>query len=390
MKIAIFTDTFAPEVNGVAVTLERYLTYLKRKGISYRLFAPSSAKAISTEPDVQRLTSIPFLLYRNCRFTLPIYPHIKKELDKFRPDLIHIVTPFNLGLIGLHYGKSQNIPIVASYHTHFDHYLDYYRLSYFKKWLQKYLAWFHQPIRRIYVPSVETKMKLTAQQFHPQIEVWSRGVDHIYFTPKKRHQTFIREKYQITAETILLYVGRIAPEKEIEIVLKTFAALPDQVRQHTHLIIAGDGPLLSPLSKKKKKNVTWTGFVKGEALATLYASSDIFLFPSSSETFGNVVLEAMASGLPIIGANSGGVKNLVQDGVNGFLCDAKQVEQFTNKTLMLIEKKLLRAAMAQSARNFAKAQSWDTIFNNLINSLYDIQFNSRIRELHPIPDRIMT
>lgn len=366
MRIAIFSDTYAPEINGVALTLKRYTDYLDKQGIAYRLFVPSTTTPVPSVPQIQRLTSIPFLLYRDCRFALPNPAHIKQALDEFNPTLIHIATPFNLGLYGLHYGKKRNIPMVASYHTHFDDYLDYYHLPFLKKWVWKYMDWFHRSFEKVYVPSESTKEKLLDKQIHEDIEVWGRGVDHQLFSPKK--ETNFKEKYSIRQKNILLYVGRIVPEKDIHMVLETFYALPVNVKKDTHLVIVGDGPLYSTLSEQHKTNVTWTGFIKGEALAQVYASSDLFLFPSATETFGNVVLEALSSGLPVIGANAGGVQNLVEDGVTGYLCEPKDTEAFVQQTTLLLEKRLLRESFSIAARNFARTLSWDEIFGQLTRS----------------------
>ncbi|OIJ10540.1 glycosyl transferase [Anaerobacillus alkalilacustris] len=375
MRIAIFSDTYAPEINGVAKTLKRYTDYLEKKGIEYKLFVPESSTAVPIVPQVQRFTSIPFLLYPECRIALPNPVHIKQTLEEFKPTLIHIATPFNLGLFGLHYGKKHNIPMVASYHTHFDDYLEYYHLTFLQKWIWKYMAWFHDSFEKVYVPSQSTKEKLLNQKIHNNIDIWGRGVNHNFFTPLKRASD-MRKNYNVNEKNVLLYVGRIAPEKDVHIVLETFHALPERVKKDTHLLIVGDGPLFKQLSEQKYPNITWTGFKKGEELAGIYASSDVFIFPSSTETFGNVVLEALASGIPVIGANEGGVQHLICHGETGFLCGKKNVEEFVYQTTTLLEKEYLRNEFAENARRFALTLSWDEIFDQLIDSYQDIIYQS--------------
>lgn len=372
MRIAIFSDTYVPEINGVALTLQRYTDYLEESGIEYQLFVPSSSEPVPSVPQVQRLMSIPFILYRNCRFTIPNPAHINQVLDKFQPTLIHIATPFNIGLYGLHYGKKNHIPMVASYHTHFDDYLAYYHLSFFKNAIWKYMEWFHRSFEKVYAPSLSTKEKLLSRKIHTDIDIWGRGVDHRFYSPIKKSPYFFKEYYQIKNKKILLYVGRIAPEKDIQMVLDTFYHLPEHLKKDAQLVIVGDGPLYETLSKQHQESITWTGFLEGEPLSAAYASSDLFLFPSSTETFGNVVLEALSSGLPVIGANAGGVQNLIEDGVNGFLCEPKNLEAFTRKTAKLLEDKSTRDVFAAEARKFAKTQSWDEIFHRLIESLDDV------------------
>lgn len=368
MRIAIFSDTYAPEINGVARTLKRYTDYLEKHGIEYRLFVPECSTPVPPVPQVQRFTSIPFLLYSDCRVALPNPLHIKQTLGDFKPTLIHIATPFNLGLFGLHYGRKYDIPMIASYHTHFDEYLEYYHLSFLKKWIWKYMNWFHRPFEKVYVPSQSTKVKLLSKNIHHDIDLWGRGVNPQAYTPAKRSRTLFKEQFQIKEKNILLYVGRIAPEKDIQIVLETFQSLPEHIKKETHLVIVGDGPLLPALSEQYKTKVTWTGFMEGEQLAQLYASSDLFIFPSPTETFGNVVLEALSSGLPVIGANAGGVKHLVNNGINGFLCEPKNSEEFARYTSLLLEDHLLRLSFSSEARRFAETLSWDEIFEKLIDS----------------------
>lgn len=235
MRIAIFTDTYAPEINGVALTLERYVTHLEKQGIAYRLFVPSTKWPATTTEKIKQSTSIPFLLYSNCRLALPNPSYINHVLDDFKPTLIHVATPFSLGLAGLKYGKKHQIPMIASYHTHFDDYLDYYHLAALKKWAWKYVNWFHRSFEKIYVPSQSTKEKLLLKQFHQDIEVWGRGVNHDFYSPLKRSEDFFKRNYQIKENNILLYVGRVAPEKDIDIVLKTFYSLPESIKKDTHL-----------------------------------------------------------------------------------------------------------------------------------------------------------
>ncbi|MFC0473175.1 glycosyltransferase family 4 protein [Halalkalibacter kiskunsagensis] len=371
MRIAIFTDTYAPEINGVAKTLLSLTSYLEKNQVDFRVFAPDGKTSVPSVPQIERFMSLPFLLYPECRIALPNLLHIKQSLDEFNPTLIHIATPLNLGLYGLHYGKKHHIPMVASYHTHFDDYLHYYHIPFLQKWFWMYMSWFHRPFHKVYVPSESTKAKLLAMSIHDQIELWGRGVNHILFNPNKRENE-IREKYKIKQKKIILYVGRIAPEKDIDIVMNTFEALPKRCREDAHLLIVGDGPLLKTMSNHRSEHITFTGFLEGEVLANAYASSDLFLFPSSTETFGNVVLEAMSSGLPIIGANVGGVKHLITHGENGFLCTARDVCSFAEHTMQMLENDQLRTNFGVRARQFALTQSWEEIFARLILSYEDV------------------
>ncbi|MDT8859311.1 glycosyltransferase family 1 protein [Alkalihalobacillus sp. MEB130] len=371
MRIAIFTDTYTPEINGVAKTLQRLTMYLEENRIPFKVFAPESKTSVPVVPQIERFASLPLLFYPECRIALPNPVQMKQTLEQFNPTFIHIATPLNLGLYGLLYGKKHRIPMVASYHTHFDDYLQYYHIPFLQKWLWKYMVWFHRSFERVYVPSQSTMEKLKQHTFHHDLEIWGRGIDHLYYTPQNKTDE-IKKKYQITQPKILLYVGRIAPEKEIDIALQTYHSLPVHIKEETHFLIVGDGPQFKLLSEISNDHITFTGFLEGEELANIYASSDLFLFPSSTETFGNVVLEAMASGLPVVGANAGGVQHLIHHGETGFLCEPRNVRDFANYTSMLLEDGNLRGHFSQEARQIALTRSWDKIFSNLFDSYREI------------------
>ncbi|MBO1513153.1 glycosyltransferase family 4 protein [Metabacillus bambusae] len=364
MRIAIFTDTFAPDVNGVARTLKRFTDHLEANGYEYRVFAPISTNENRFSSHIHRFASLPFFLYPECRLALPNMLQVKAELQRFKPDLIHVATPFNIGLCGLHYAKKLNIPIVGSYHTDFDQYLEYYDLQFLSKFLWKYMHWFHKPLRKIFVPSNETMEQLKRKGFS-NIRIWGRGVDCSLFHPNYSNKR-IREQYGIKEKYILSYVGRLAPEKDIETLMKISLQLPEKIRNQIHWIIVGDGPSKEEMVKEAPKNMTFAGFLNGESLAEIYANSDLFIFPSPTETFGNVVLEALATGTPVIGANSGGVKNIINQEVTGYLCEPKNVEQFNQAIIHLLENHALRQKMGETARKYALSQTWDQIFDGLL------------------------
>ncbi len=363
MKIAVFTDTFTPQVNGVARTFQRYADYLDEKRIDYRFFVPETDEDPYYD-QIFRFTSLPFFLYPECRLALPNFLHIKKELDRFQPDLIHIATPFNMGLTGLVYGKKLNIPIVGSYHTHFDRYLDYYDLQFLSKFIWKYMSWFHRSFQKTFVPSMETKKELEDKGF-ANVHIWSRGVDCTKFHPNFS-ETPIRERYQIHAPYLLSFVGRLAPEKDLDILMKIAHQLPDEIKAKVHWLIAGEGPLYEQLQKEKPSNMTFTGYLQGEQLAELYAASDLFVFPSTTETFGNVVLEANACRTAVVGARAGGVQEIIQHEKTGLLCEPRNVESFVASICRLIEHPILVKHMGLEARKYAQSRSWDAIFADLL------------------------
>lgn len=372
MRVALFTDTFLPDVNGVARTLGRWVDYLESQGITCRVFAPTSENETGSDYNdslVERFYSIPFLLYPEVKLAIPNPLSIKKTLQEFKPDIIHCATPFNLGLYGLHYAKKHKIPFVASYHTHFDQYLQYYKIQWVEGMLWRYLGWFHQTCRRIYVPSMSTLHYLEDRGFE-NLEVWSRGVDVSRFHPDVDRDAILRDAGADPSKRALLYVGRLAPEKSVDVLLEAYEALPERWKANTQLILAGDGPLYKELTEsyKDREDILFLGFLGGQRLSDLYAAADLFVFPSATETFGNVVLEAMASGTPVIGAAAGGVQDTVSHMKTGWLCPVGDAPAFAEAMTTLLDNPEQLQAMSQAGRSYSEQQSWDSIFGRLLDS----------------------
>jgi len=364
-KIAIFTDTYVPDVNGVAITLKHFTDYLEKKGYEYIVFAPNSKKEEERfSSQVHRFKSMSFFLYPECRLALPNTFKMKAELQKFQPDIIHIVTPFNIGFFGIRLAKKLNIPVVGSYHTNFDKYLEYYNLQFLKNFIWKYMRWFHKPLQRIFVPSNDTIEQLRRKGFR-NLKVWPGGVDCELFHPDYSKES-VRKKYQIKEEFILSFVGRLAPEKDIDTLMKIAANIPLELNKKIHWLIVGDGPSKEEMMKNALPNMTFTGYLNGGNLAEVYSASNLFVFPSATETFGNVVIEALASGTPVIGANAGGVKSLVTSNKNGILCEPKKVEEFVRAIETVLTDSQLRMTLSKNARQFALTQSWEAIFDQLM------------------------
>ncbi|WP_088103894.1 glycosyltransferase family 4 protein [Halalkalibacter urbisdiaboli] len=381
MKVAIFSDTFVPQVNGVAKTIKRLIDHFEQQGIDYQLFVPDALEQSDLfSSNIHSFVSLPFFLYPECRMALPNLFSIKEKIEAFKPDLIHIATPFNIGLTGLHFGKKYQIPMVGSYHTHFDYYLRYYKLTFMTEMLWKYMKWFHTPFEKTFVPSEETKDYLADKGFQ-NIELWTRGVDCQLFHPRYDKES-VRKQYSISRKYTLLYVGRMAPEKDLETLRHIMRLLPKNIQDEVHWLLVGDGPLRAEMMEEYQEHVTFTGYLKGEALASVYTCADLFVFPSSSETFGNVVLEALASGTPAIVADQGGVKEIVQHRKTGLICEAKNPHSFSNAIVSLLTNHSIRKEMGYEAREYAKSQSWDTIFAQLVKQ-YELvaQKQKNLRQL---------
>ncbi|UOQ48183.1 glycosyltransferase family 1 protein [Gracilibacillus caseinilyticus] len=380
MKIAIFTDTFLPDVNGVAKTLGRLTKYLDKSHHSYIVISPKLTRKEINAGQIYRQSSFPFPLYKDCRISVPNTIHLKEIIKKFQPDIIHVATPFSIGLAGLHLAKKYDIPVVGSYHTDFDHYLKYYHLTLLSKALWRYMEWFHQPLLRIFVPSAVTRDQLQQKGFQ-RLQIWQRGVDMNVFHPSYE-RSVIRQKYQIKQKYILSYVGRLAPEKNVELLPKIAEQLPPKLRKDIHWLIVGDGPSKAELTNTWQHQVTYTGFLPQKEVAQIVATSDLFIFPSETETFGNVVLEALATGTPVVAANAGGVKNIIQEGFTGKLCNSNYINSYTDSIRSILEDAEWRQQLEQNAIRYAQKQKWEDRFEELLHSYHQIVEEIKTKQKH--------
>lgn len=366
MRIAYFTDTFYPQINGVTNTLNRLETYLKNNAIQHMFFAPGYSEELKSRnrKNVRRFKSVSFPFYPECRLSIPLYKNISRLADKFKPDLIHLVTPLGIGLAGLRYARERGLPVVMSYHTNFDAYLKYYNLEFMESTIWNFFRWFHSFSNINFCPSKNTLETLKSNGIG-NLKLWSRGIDTVAFSPEQR-DTGLRQTLNSAGRTMFLYVGRLAAEKDLDILVESIKSINSSYPGRAQFIIAGDGPYGEQMKKATIKNMIFTGYLKGRELSALYSSCDVFVFPSSTETFGNVVLEAMASGLPVITADSGGVKDSVVDGFNGLLCKPRSVESFSGAMSKFIGNNSLIADMGFNARQYTLTKSWDKIFGQLM------------------------
>jgi len=369
LKVAIFTDTFVPQVNGVARTMGRLAGALSERDISCLVLSPDTGFEDNRGYDLYFSQGFKFLVYPECKIALPNFSELCIRLDLFKPDVLHLATEFSMGLCGLKYASRARIPVVGSYHTNLPQYLSYYGFSFLSVWVWKYLCWFHNQCLKNYCPSKET-LKLLSTKGVRNLDIWGRGVDTALFSPLKRKPSF---KVQVGAEdkTVLLYVGRLAPEKDLDILINAFRIL-NKYHRGIHLVITGEGPLSASLKREAPPGVTFTGYLHGEELAEAYASSDIFVFPSTTETYGNVILEAMASGLPVVASYSGGVKENLINFYNGLACRPQSCTDMVMAATALIEHEYLRKNLAAQARAHALTMSWDSVINKLIDGYAEV------------------
>lgn len=367
MRIAYFTDTYVPQVNGASKTLDKLGEYLREKNINHMFFAPdypSLSEETSASP-VKRFKSISFPIYPECRLSIPLYHNLARIADEFRPDLVHLITPSGIGLMGLKYARERNITIVSSFHTYFDAYLKYYKLEFLEDMVWKFFEWFHSFCSINFCPSLHTARLLESKGIK-NLKIWARGINTDKFSPDYRDES-IRKQVNPDNKILFLYVGRIAVEKDLDILMESIKCINQLYPGKAQFVFTGDGPYTKTLKRSAPNNVVFTGYLKGLKLSQMYASCDVFLFPSSTETFGNVILEAMASGLPVVTANAGGVTDSILHKYNGLLCKPRDVESFVQAISLLIENKDLMMSMGINAREYALSKTWESVFGKLMS-----------------------
>ena len=365
MKIAYFTESLPPNTDGVVKTLCRLVDSLESEKVDYTFFSP--VKPSASYPwthRVKKIFSIPFFLYKDYKMALPYFHGIEATLDQFKPDLIHIVSPTFLGLYGLNYARKRFIPAVSSYHTHFVSYFSYFGLQNFEKLGWDFLQWFHNRCEATYAPSPSAVQELVSKGIQ-SVELWQRGIETDLFSPNFRSEE-LRASIGAADIPILLFVGRLISHKDLNDLVDAHQILKQKGHRFKTVLI-GDGPMREEL-QEKLPDAHFTGFQYGCDLSKWYASADIFAFPSTTETFGNVILEAFASGIPAVGVKKGGVADLIHHGRDGLLAEPHSPIDFADKLETLITQPDYMKQLGAEARESASHFSWQAINSKLLTS----------------------
>ncbi|CAI8170949.1 MAG: GDP-mannose-dependent alpha-mannosyltransferase [Prochlorococcus marinus str. MIT 9215] len=358
MKIAFFTETFLPKVDGIVTRLTKTVQHLVEAGDEVLVFCPEGCPDEYMGAKLVGVPAMPLPLYPELKLALP-RPAVAEALEAFQPDLVHVVNPAVLGLGGIWLAKTSGIPLVASYHTHLPKYLEHYGMGMLEPLLWELLKAAHNQA----VLNLCTSTAMVAELSEKGIQntaLWQRGVDTELFRPELRSDS-MRSKLLGEHDdqgALLLYVGRLSAEKQIERIKPVLDALPQ-----ARLALVGDGPYRQQLEKAFENTATnFVGYLEGEELASAYASGDAFLFPSSTETLGLVLLEAMAAGCPVVGANRGGIPDIITDGVNGCLYEPDGTDggsaSLISATQRLLGNDVERQGLRKAARQEAERWGW--------------------------------
>jgi len=359
MRVAVITETFLPNVNGVVTTLCRLLEHLRDHGHQALLVAPEGSVSSYAGAEIIPLRGVPLPSYPELRITPP-QPGLTAQLRRFRPDLVHLAGTMALGVAGRHAARQLGVPLVGAYHTDFPAYTAHYGLGFLRTLAYRYLRWVHNSCAVTLCPSLATIADLRDHGFR-RLRLWGRGVDTERFHPRHRSAAWRTAVGAQPDERVLLYVGRLAPEKRLDLLADVLPSLPN-----TRLVFVGDGPARSALEQRLGSNAHFTGYLRGADLSTAYASSDLFVFPSDTETFGQVIQEAMASGLPVVAARAGGAIDMVRDGITGTLFTPGSAAELRAQTLRLVRAPEQCAALGAAGRAAAERRSWGRVMDELL------------------------
>jgi glycosyltransferase involved in cell wall biosynthesis len=353
MRIALFTEIFLPKIDGITNRLAHTLECLRDEGHEVLVFAPEGCVAEYAGARVVRVPGLPFPPYPGLRISAPD-PRIALELWRFRPDIVHAVGPVCLGAFGIAAARALGLPVVASYHTDLPRYLPGHGLAWLEPAIWPLIRRIHGAAHHNLTPSRFTRRELLDHGIEP-VELWRGGVDTELFHPRRRSLAMrMRLCGGIPDGPVLLSVGRLSPEKQLDSLAPILDAIPE-----ARLALVGDGPARPELERLfAGRKVCFLGFLQGEELAAAFASADVFVMPSTTETLGFVVLEAMASGCPVVAARAGGIPDLIDHGENGHLYSPEDPEDAISAIRALLGRPLLRRSIGQQARKHAESSSW--------------------------------
>jgi glycosyltransferase involved in cell wall biosynthesis len=370
LRITVVTETYPPEVNGVALTLAEVVRGLRARGHCVRLVRPRQAgdpdalralDATSAEPGADLLLhGLPIPMYRHLRMGLPAARALAAQWRRERPDLVHVATEGPLGWSAVRAAQRLGIAVTSDFRTNFHAYTQHYGLAWLGQPILGYLRHFHNRTAVTMVPTEALRARLARQGFQ-RLAVVSRGVDIARFNPQLRSAALRRHWGAHDDDLVVLHVGRLAAEKNLGLLVQGFRAI-QQRHPRARLVLVGDGPLRDTLRAECPQAV-FAGQRHGTELATHYASADLFLFPSLTETFGNVTPEAMASGLPVVAFDYAAAAQLVTPGVSGVLVPPGDARAFEAAALALAERGAARAAMGAQARQAAARHDWPQVLS---------------------------
>lgn len=365
LKVALVTGNYNYAIDGVALTMNRLVGFLERTGVPVRVFAPTAKPLFPHQGELVSVPSVP-IPTTPYRLALGMPPSIRKRLRAFGPTVVHLCTPDLLGFAALRWARLQRVPVVTTYHTHFSGYLKFYRLG-----MLEPLAWwlkrrFYQRCAEVYIAAASMAEELRAHRVNANYVEAPFGVDPKQFHPDRRSFAWRQSHGIADDEVVVCFVGRLVWEKGLAV----FADVLNQLHADGvkfRILVVGDGPARVGL-QEKLPDAVFTGYLTAGELGTAFASADLFLNPSASETFGCVTVEALASGLTVIAADATGSRDIIRDGVDGVLCPPGDRAAFALAVRRLIENREARTMLQRAGIRRAAGYQWDAVLGEMLQN----------------------
>lgn len=385
LRIALFTGNYNYVRDGANQALNRLVGYLLRQGAAVRIYSPT-VRAPAFEPvgDLIGVPSLPVPGRAEYRAPMMIPPGVKRDLKAFRPNLFHVASPEVLGHRAVTLARKWNLPVVASVHTRFETYFRYYGLAFVEPLIEAALRRFYRRCDAIYAPSESMAQLLRDQRMSFNVGIWSRGIDKEIFNPERRDLAWRRSLGIADDEPAIGFIGRLVMEKGLDVFSDAVDRLDRNGCRHKVLVI-GDGPARDWF-ERRLPNAVFAGFRQGEELGRAVASMDMLFNPSVTETFGNVTLEAMACGLPVVAAHATGSASLVSDGVTGRLVQPGAIGAFGEALTHYCTDREARARAGEAGRQASERYGWDQVNQVLVDGYLRV-VRQRTQGGGPLPRR---
>lgn len=371
LRVAVVTETYPPEVNGVAATVASFVQGLRAGNHMVQVVRPRQATdSESSSSDQQVLTGgVPIPRYPHLKMGLPSKRALVNLWKARRPDLVHVVTEGPLGWSAVQAASALRLPVCSDFRTNFHSYSRHYGIGWLQRPILAYLRKFHNRTHRTMVPTEALREQLEKSDFR-NVQVVARGVDTVLFSPTRRSDA-LRRSWGVGPDSrVVLHVGRLAPEKNPDVLVAAYRAVK-RSDPRTVVVFVGDGPARADLAERCRGAV-FAGMRSGVDLAAHYASGDVFLFPSTTETFGNVTAEAMASGLAVVAYDYAAANALIENGVSGLLAPLNDASELVHLACALTRRPEQIARLGSAARKVAESNSWERVVQRLESVFLDV------------------
>lgn len=380
LRVALFSGNYNYVRDGANMTLNRLVAHVERRGGKVLVFSPTTrTPAFEPAGTLVSTPSIPIPGRREYRLSFGLSAAARRRLDAFGPDIVHVSAPDILNHGAVRYAEKRGISIVASYHTRFESYLSYYGLGWLQPLIVDGLRRFYRRCDYVYAPSESMADVLRAQRLSNNLRIWSRGVDRELFNPARRDDA-VRADWGLSGDDVAVgFVGRLVVEKGLDAFADAMHALQATTGGRFRPVVIGDGPARQHM-ERRLPNAVFTGFLSGTHMARAYAALDVFFNPSETETFGNVTLEAMASGVPMVCVDATGSRSLVAHGETGFLTPSGDRERAAAAIGALVRDPALRARMGRAAHARSAAYEWDAMLDTVLSGYLTLASQRSLRD----------